>query len=133
GGLDSIFGSGNTLVTPVTQGNNTASEYRISFIRDLGNANLPQLGVINGSAAIAPAGSLISQTVFDGLANTVQTLTVAPAVGADPNARITLTATLNGVTTTTAPLDYQPGIAPTAAQVQAALFAKPKEDGLPDQ
>src|SRR5262249_9597707 len=121
-GLDSMFGAGNTVVTPQLQGNGTtANEYRISFLRDLANANIRPLGIV--AVTLNPAASAVAQTVVDGLSNTVQSLTITAPTGGnvDTNSRITLS--LNGETTV--PLDYIPGISPTPAAVQAALSNLP--------
>lgn len=119
-GLDAIFGDGNTLVVPQLQANGTtATEYRIFFIRDLRNANLPQLVPIS---TLTPANSLSVQTVFDGLNNVVQTLTVTPGTDT-PGALLTLS--LDGVAGTS-PLVYEPGTSPTAAQVRAPWTRSPR-------
>ena len=79
---------------------------------------------MSGTPAITPANSVTAQTVFDGVSNTVQTLTITPPTttnNVDPSVRITLT--LNGATTD--PLDFVPGISPTPADVASKLFACP--------
>ena len=111
--LDSMFGAGNTVVTPVIQGT-TAREYRIAFIRNLANANIPPLGV---TGTVAPVTSIIAQTVFDGVANSVQTLTITPAIGTDPGGRIVLTYKNVALP----PIDYEPGVKPSPGEVSAAL------------
>src|SRR4029079_14465183 len=112
--LDGMLGAGNTLVEQFGGG----TTFRISFIRDLTNAKLPQLTIISPSFTPA-AATVTAATIFDGIGNEVQTLALSAGVNGTPGGEVTLR--LNGQPATGAALIFNPGSSPTAAEVTAHL------------